>query len=208
MAGGGADRPTATEEIDLVVGIDAAGQMERQMQIQEAGVGPGAHDGAFFFLSLGASIIRGETGRAADGAILTGQFVGEQFLCGSVIGDFLVGQEGDEAFLEGAKAAFDFSFGLWAGRDQMSDAQGGKSALELRAGIAVVTGGLMAEEGQAISVERHWQAVEGEGPAEMLEVVPGGIGGNEDRGQEFAGVVIDGQQEGLFIIGRPPLVDG
>ena len=39
-------------------------------------------------------------------------------------------------------------------------------------------------------------------------MVPGGIGGDEDGAQEFAGVVIDGQQEGLLVLGGPPLVDG
>ena len=66
----------------------------------------------------------------------------------------------------------------------------------------------MAEQGQAIGIECHRQAMEGERAAEVLEVVPGGVGGNEDGGQEFAGMVIDREQEGLFVIGRPPLMDG
>ena len=65
--------------------------------------------------------------------------------------------------MEGAKTAFDFSFGLWAGRDQMRDAQGGEGTLELRPWIAVVARGLMAKQGQAIGVDRHRQAVAGEG---------------------------------------------
>jgi hypothetical protein len=36
MAGGGTDRPTATEEIDLVVGVDAPSQMQGQMEIQQS----------------------------------------------------------------------------------------------------------------------------------------------------------------------------
>lgn len=66
----------------------------------------------------------------------------------------------------------------------------------------------MAKQGQAIGVDGHRQAVEGEGAAKVLEVVPGGVGGDEDGGQEFAGMVIHGQQEGLFILCGPPLVDG
>jgi hypothetical protein len=50
--------------------------------------------------------------------------------------------------------------------------------------------------------------VDGKSATEVLEVMPGGVGGNEDGGQQFAGVVIDRQQESLFIVGRPPLVDG
>ena len=101
---------------------------------------------------------------------------------GSVISDFLVGQKRDEAILEGAKAAFDFSFGLGAGGDQMRNPQGGERALELRARVAVIPGGFMAEQGQAIGIESHRQAVKGERAAEVLEVVPGGVGGNKDGG--------------------------
>jgi len=139
---------------------------------------------------------------------LAGQFARQQFLCWSVSGDFLVGQKGDDSFLEGAKAAFDFAFGLGAGRHQMRDAQGGESALELGAGITAIGRGLMAEQGQAIGVESQGQAVEGKSAAEVLEVVPGGVGRNKDGGQEFARVVIHRQQESLLICGWPPLVDG
>jgi len=128
-------------------------------------------------------------------------------LGGGVIGNLLVGQKRDDAILEGAKAAFDFSFGLGAGGDEMRDAQGGESALELGARIAVIAGGLVAKQGQPIGIEGHRQAVEGEGAAEVQEVVPGGVGGNKDGGQEFAGMVINREQKGLFVIGGPPLMD-
>ena len=61
---------------------------------------------------------------------MAGQFVGQEFLCRSISGDFLVGQKGDDAFLEGAKAALDFAFGLRARGDQMGDAQGGLFMLD------------------------------------------------------------------------------
>ena len=204
----GTDRPAPTEEIHLMVGVDAASEVQRQMKIQQRGIRAGTHDGALLCLGFGASVVRGETGGAADGPVLTGQLAGQQFLGGGVTGDLLEGQQGDEAVLEGAKAAFDFAFGLRAGRDQVRDAQGGEGALELRTGIAVVARGLMAKQGQAIGVDRHRQAVQGERAAKVLEVVPGGVGGDEGGGHEFAGVVIHGQQEGLFIFIRPPLVDG
>jgi hypothetical protein len=66
----------------------------------------------------------------------------------------------------------------------------------------------MAEQGQTIGVESHGKAVEGKSAAEVLEVVPGGVGRNEDCGQEFARVIIDCQQEGLLVVGGPPLMDG
>ena len=90
----------------------------------------------------------------------------------------------------------------------MGDAQGGEGALELGAGIPAIGGGLMAEQGQAIGVKSYRDAVEGKNAAEVLEVVPSGVGGNKDGGQEFARVVIHRQQEGLLISGGPPLVDG
>lgn len=173
MASGCSDGPATTQEVHLMVGIDASSEVQGQMEIHQAGVGARTHDIAFFFLSLGASVVGGQAGGAADGAILTGQLAGEQFLGGGVIGDLLIGQKRDEALLEGAKTAFDFSFGLRAGGDQMGDAQGGEGALELRARIAAIACGLMAEQGQAIGVEGHGQAVEGESAAEVLEVVPG-----------------------------------
>src|SRR5437899_3655462 len=89
----------------------------------------------------------------------------------------------------------------------MRDAQGGESALKLGARIAVIAGGLVAKQGQPIGIEGHRQAVEGEGATEVLEVVPGRVGGNKDGGQEFAGMIINREQKGLFVLGGPPLMD-
>jgi hypothetical protein len=44
--------------------------------------------------------------------------------------------------------------------------------------------------------------------AKMLEVIPSGVGGDKDCAQKFSGMAINGQQQGLFFMGRPPLVDG
>ena len=131
MASGGADWPASAHEINLMIGVDATCDVQGQMEIQQAGVRTRMEYGALFFLGFGAGVVRGQVGGATDGAILACQFAGQQFLCGGVGGDFLVGQKRDDAILEGAKAAFDFSFGLGAGGDQMGDAQGGESALEL-----------------------------------------------------------------------------
>jgi len=59
MPGGGTDRPTATEEINLVIGVDASAEVQGQMEIQEGGIGTRPHYGALFCLSLGAGIVRG-----------------------------------------------------------------------------------------------------------------------------------------------------
>lgn len=207
LAGGGTDGPTAAQKVDLVIGVDAAAHLERQMQIQQAGVGTGAAHRAAFGLRLGAGGVGGEAGGAADGPVLPGQFTVEEFLGGRVRGDLLVGQQREQAVLEGAEAAFDFAFGLGTGGDEVRDAQRGEGALELGAGIPTVGGGFMAEQGQAIGVQGQWQAVNGEGVAEVLEVVPRGIRRYEGTGQQFAGMIIDREQEGLLVVGRPPLVD-
>ena len=91
MSSGGTDRITATEEINLVVGVNPSLQVQRQMEIQQAGIGTGMEHGALFLLGYGAGVVRGQVGGAADGAILAGQLVGQQFLCGGISGDFLVG---------------------------------------------------------------------------------------------------------------------
>jgi len=86
--------------------------------------------------------------------------------------------------------------------------QSGKGALELRTGIAVIGHGIMAKEAQPVGVHHHWQAVPEKEAAKMLEMIPSRVGGDKDGAQEFAGMIIDGQQQGLFFIGRPPLVNG
>ena len=66
----------------------------------------------------------------------------------------------------------------------------------------------MAKEAEAVGVDDQRQAVPEKETAKMLEMIPGRVGGDKDRAQEFARMVIDRQQEGLLFIGRPPLVDG
>lgn len=132
----------------------------------------------------------------------------EHDLCGGIAADFFIGQDGHQAFLQGSKAAFDLAFGLRAGSNQMGDAESGEGALELGTGIAVIGHGVMAKEAQAVGIHDHRQGVLDKEAAKMLEMIPSGVGGDKDRAQELAGMVIDGQQEGLLFIGRPPLVDG
>ena len=142
------------------------------------------------------------------GLTLTLNLLVEHELCGGIAANFFIGQDGHQALLQGAKTAFDLAFGLGAGSDQMGYAQSGEGALELRAGIADIGHGIMAEEAQAVGVNDHGQAVLEKEAAKVFEVVPSGVGRDKDRAQEFAGMVIHGQQEGLLFIGGPPLVDG
>jgi hypothetical protein len=132
----------------------------------------------------------------------------EHDLCGGIAADFFIGQDGHQAFLQGSKAAFDLAFGLRAGSDQMGYPQSGEGALELGAGITIIGHGIVAEEAEAIGVHDHGQAVPEKEAAKMLEMIPSGVGGDKDGTQEFAGMIIDGQQQGLLFLGGPPLVDG
>src|SRR2546427_11642359 len=70
-----------------------------------------------------------------------------------IVGDFFVGQEAGEAFLEGVEAAFDFTFGGRVGSHPMGGAQGGERALELGVSIEADSRSTMAGECQAISEE-------------------------------------------------------
>lgn len=65
----------------------------------------------------------------------------------------------------------------------------------------------MAEEADVVGVYDHRQAVVEKEAAEMLEVIPSGVGGDEDRAQAFAGIVVHGEQQGLLVLGGPPLMD-
>ena len=90
----------------------------------------------------------------------------------------------------------------------MGDAQGGEGALEFRARLPTVGGGFIAEEGQTVGVEGQRSAVFEKGGPEVLEMMPGGVGGHEGAGEVLAGVVIDGEQQGLLGFGGPPRMDG
>lgn len=82
LPGGGTDGPTAPAEVDLVIGVDAAAQVQRQVQVRQ-GWGRDSHPArAPLGLRLGAGFIRRPGGGAADGAVLPGQFTAEQFLGG------------------------------------------------------------------------------------------------------------------------------
>jgi hypothetical protein len=83
-----------------------------------------------------------------------------------------------------------------------------QGTLELAFGIAVVSAGTRAEEAQAVRVDRFRQAVGFKRATEVLEVIPGGLGGNEGARDIATGVVIDGEQQILFVGSGPPLVDG
>lgn len=70
----------------------------------------------------------------------------EELIGGGKVGDFLVGHQGDQTFLEDLEAALDLTLGLGIGRDPVVNAQGSESTLELRMGIQPVSRGSMAKQ--------------------------------------------------------------
>jgi len=205
---GGSDVPASAKKVDLVVGVDPSFQMESQMEVQQGCRWTGTRHGALFRQGFLPGRIRAEAGGAANGGVLALNLSVEHDLCGGIVIDFFVGQNGHQAFLQGSKTALDFAFGLRTGSDQMRDSQSGKGALKLGAGIAVIGHGIMTKEAQAVGVNDHGQGVLEKEAAKMFEMIPGGVGGDKDGAQEFAGMIIDGQQQGLLFMGWPPLMDG
>ena len=117
---------------------------------------------------------------------------------------FGVSQERYDSVLKGTEPTFDFAFGLGRGRDEVRHAKPAKGALELAFGVAVVSAGTWAEEAQPVRVDGFRQAVGLKRATEVLEVIPGGLGGNESARDVATGVVIDGEQQILFVGSWPP----
>lgn len=200
--------PALAKKVDLVVRVDPSFQMESQMKVQEGYRRTGTREGALFCQGFLAGRIRAEACGAANGGVLALNLSVEHDLCGGIVADFFIGQDCHQAFLQGAKTAFDFALGLGAGSDQMGDSQSGEGSLELGTRITIIGHGIMPKEAEAVGVHNQWQAVLEKEAAKMLEMIPSGVGGDKDRAQEFAGMIIDGQQQGLLFMGGPPLMDG
>jgi hypothetical protein len=86
----------------------------------------------------------------------------------------------------------------------MGGAQGREGALELGVGVEAVGGGGVAEEGQAVGVEGGGGAVGFQERAEVGEVRPSGVAGHESAAEDFAGMVVEGEDEGGVGVGGPP----
>ena len=200
--------PALAEKVDLAVGVDPSFEVESQMEVQQGCGWTGTCDGTLFCHGFLPGGIGAEAGGAASGGILALNLTIEHELCGGIAADLFIGEDGHQAFLQGAKAALDLAFGLRAGSDQVGYPESGEGALELGTGIPVIGHGVMAKEAKTVGVHDHRQAVPAKEAAKMLEMIPRGIGGHKDGAQEFAGMIIDGQQQGLLFMGGPPLVDG
>ena len=206
--GGACDLVVAALKIDGVVVVDAALLAKGKMEVEQGRGGCRAE-------ALGAGQ-QGvfpdgdgdEAGAALAGAVLALEFHLEELVCVLGNGDFGVGQEGDDAALEGAQAAFDFALCLRGGCDEVRDAECSEGALEFALWVAAVAAGAWAEEAECVGADSFGDAMFFKGGSEMAEVVPGGVGGDETACDVEAGMVIHGEKEDLFLRSGPPLVNG
>lgn len=205
FSGGGRDRPGTAQKVEGVIGVEPALHVEGQVQIQQRHGGHGTQLRTFFLERQIPGGVGRQVGGAADLMLVVPVDLGlEQSIGGFVVGDFFVGQQAGESFLEGVEAAFDFAFGGRVGRDAMGGTQGGEGALKLGMGVEPVGGRAVAKEREAVGVEASRRAVSFEGPAQMGEMVPGGVAADEGAGDDFAGVIVEGQNEHGIMIRGPP----
>jgi len=89
----------------------------------------------------------------------------------------------------------------------MSYAKSEEGTLELALGVGAVICGAWAEEAQSVGVNDPGNAVVIEGFAEVEEEASSRARGDETSGHVEAGVVVDGEQEGLLAGRGPPPVN-
>lgn len=199
------DGPVFAEEVERVIGVEFALVVKGQVEVQQGHERKGAVLVAFFLEGQVPGGVRRQAGGATNLVLIMPRDLALQEGVGVfVVGDTFISQEGDEALLEGVEAAFDFAFGLGVRGDAMGDAQGGEGALELGVGVEAVGRGAVAKEREAVGVERGWRAVLFEGGAQMAEVAPGGVAGGEGGGEDFAGMIVEGEDQGRIGVGGPP----
>jgi len=156
-----------------------------------------------FFPSL---VGRELSGAAASVFVVPLDLSFEELIGRGEVGDFLEGQESDQAFLEDEEAAFDFAFGLGVGSDAVMNSQSGEGALELGMSVQSVGRRTVAEEGEAIGVDAGWQAVLFEDGTQVTEMAPSSVAGDEGTTEDFSGVIVQGQNERRIRLGGPPVV--
>ena len=206
---GGSDGPAAGEDFDGVIGRAAAAELESEVEIAEGWERRGREFGAVFLEGDLPGVVGGEAGGAAAVVgIVPGDLLGEEGVGGGEVGDGGGAQEGDEAVLEGAEAALDLAFGLRIGGDTVGDAQAEQRPLELRADIVGTGVRSGPEEGEAVGVIGARSAVGGDGGAGCTKVRPGGFVRDEGAGDDFAGMIVEGENEDGLGGGGPPVVRG
>src|SRR5258705_3510270 len=114
--------PTASQEVYLVVGIDAAAQVERQMQVQQCRGWARTYGRALFGQGLVPSSIGAEARGAANGGVLVGDLAIQYGLGGGGISDVFVRQERYQAQMQRFQAAVHHALCLWARGNPLCDA--------------------------------------------------------------------------------------
>ena len=209
LAADGCDGPGFAQEVQGIVGVEFALMVDGQVEIQERYSGDGPMMVALFFEGQIPGGVGGQSGGPTDLVLVVPEDLSlEQGIGVFEVGNFFVGQQSDEAFLKRIEAAFDFTFGLGIGCHAMSHVHGGEGALELGVGVEAVGGGAVAEEGQAVGVEAGGGTVLFDTGAQMGEVTPGGVALGEGGGEDFAGVIVQSEDEGGVRVGGPPRMGG
>ena len=207
FAGGWGDGVRAAEEIEGGVGIETALEVEGQMEVEKRPGGDVAVVIAFFLEGEVPGSVGDQAGGAANMVLIVPGDLGLEERVGVfVVGDLFIGQEGAEALLEDVEAAFDFAFGGGVWGDAVGAAQGGESALELGMGVETVGWRAMAKEGESVGIEASRWAVGFQGRANVGKVIPGGIAADEGAGDDFAGVVVEGEDQHRVMVRGPPRV--
>jgi len=85
----------------------------------------------------------------------------------------------------------------------MVNSDAGQGTLELAASVLSIHGGGVAKETQAVGIEIYRPPVFFEAGADNAEVAPGRVG-IETSGHDAPGMIVGGENEGLFERTRPP----
>ena len=201
----GGDGPVLAQEVQGVIGVEAALEVEGQMEVQEGDWGHWTQAGPLGVEGLVPSLIGGQARGAADMfLVVPSDLALEQLVGEGVIGNAFVGEQRDQAALKGVEAALDFAFGLRVGGDAMGHAQGGEGTLELGVSVEAVGGGAVTKEGKPVGVEGRGGAKGFERPPQVAEVAPGGGAGDKRARDDLAGVVVGGEDERGVGVGGPP----
>jgi hypothetical protein len=205
----GGDWPGAAEKFYGMIAAEAACGANGEMEIEQGAWRSGAQEGALFALSQTPGLIWSAVGGAdAMAGVVVGDEACQQSVGCLEVADFGVAQESAETILEMAETAFDFAFGLRIWGDAVVDTQAQESALELAARLDFGLGAGGAKETERIGINARRQTVALEGRAKVPEVSPRRIDRHEERPDEFAGVIVLGEDEGLALAPAPPLVNG
>lgn len=201
----GSDGPGFPQEVEGIIGVEAALEVEGQVQVQQWNSRDRAQVIAFFLKGQFPGGIGSQAGGSADMVLVVPVNLGlEQGIGVFVVSDFFVSQQSDQTVLEGAEAAFDFTLGWGVRSDAVSHTQGGEGALELGMSIEPIRRGVVAKESQAIGVKAGGRSVSFQHRTKVGEVRPSRIAGGKGAAQDFSRVVIQGENEAGILFGGPP----